>query len=121
MNCPQRLHGPHSGSSSVFHSRRLRNHRRGPDRPGLTERPEQAGSHYLRTPLLSPHGPRKFAMIVIEINNAEELARQQAGWFKIFIGKTLGLDIQARVEQEVAERLRQELAKQGVQAEVRTE
>lgn len=58
-------------------------------------------------------------MIVIEITNADELARQQAGWFKVFVGKTLGLDIQARVEEEVAKQLRQEFAKQGVQADVR--
>lgn len=60
-------------------------------------------------------------MIIIEIHNAEEVARKEAGWFKLFVGKTLRLDIRARVEEEVANRLREELANQGIVAEVRTE
>jgi hypothetical protein len=61
-------------------------------------------------------------VIVIEIKNAEAVARQQAGWFKFVVGKNLlRLDMQAKVEEEVAKRLREELAKQGIEADVRLE
>ena len=57
-------------------------------------------------------------MIAIEIGNAEELATKQKGWFQVFVGKKLGVDIQRKVEEEVSKQLRAELAKQGVKADV---
>jgi hypothetical protein len=61
-------------------------------------------------------------VIVIEIKNAEAVARQHAGWFKFVVGKKLlRIDLQARVEEEIARRLTEEFAKQGIEAEVRRE
>ena len=57
-------------------------------------------------------------MITIEISNAEELAIKEKGWFQVNVGKTLGIDIQRKVEEEVAKQLKAELAKQGVKADV---
>jgi hypothetical protein len=57
-------------------------------------------------------------MITIEVSNAEELAIKEKGWFQVNVGKTLGIDIQRKVEEEVAKQLKAELAKQGVKADV---
>jgi hypothetical protein len=57
-------------------------------------------------------------MITIRVNNAEELATKQKGWFQVFVGKTFGVDIQREVEEEVAKQIKAELAKQGVKARV---
>jgi hypothetical protein len=61
-------------------------------------------------------------VIVIQIKDAEAVARRHAGWFKFLVGKSLlRLDIRARVEEEVARRIREEFARQGIEAEVRRE
>jgi hypothetical protein len=57
-------------------------------------------------------------MIEIHIDNVEELAEIQQSRFMLFINKLFGLDIQKKVETEIAHRLQEELAKQGVKAEV---
>ena len=57
-------------------------------------------------------------MITIKVNNAEELAIKQKGWSQVFVGKTFGVDIQRKVEEEVAKQLKAELAKQGVKVDV---
>jgi hypothetical protein len=57
-------------------------------------------------------------MITIEVSNAEELAIKEKGWFQVNVGKSLGIDIQRKVEEEVAKHLKAELAKQGVKANV---
>jgi hypothetical protein len=57
-------------------------------------------------------------MIEIHIQNAEELAQIQQNWFMLFFGKLFRVDIQKKVEIEVANRLQEELAKQGVKAEI---
>ena len=56
-------------------------------------------------------------MIVVEIKNADEVARQHSR-FKAFLGRALGIDVQRRVEEEVAKQLKAELEKQGVKADV---
>jgi hypothetical protein len=57
-------------------------------------------------------------MITIEVCNAEELATKEQGWFQVLVGTTFGVDIQRKVEEEVAKQLKAELAKQGVKADV---
>jgi hypothetical protein len=57
-------------------------------------------------------------MITIEVSNAEELAIKEKGWFQVNVGKTLGVDIQRKVEEEVAKKVKAALAKQGVKANV---
>ena len=57
-------------------------------------------------------------MITIEVSNAEELAIKEKGWFQVNVGKTFGIDIQRKVEEEVAKQMKTELAKQGVKADV---
>ena len=57
-------------------------------------------------------------MITIEVSNAEELAIKEKGWFQVNVGKTLGVDIQRKVEEEVAKKVNAELAKLGVKANV---
>jgi hypothetical protein len=57
-------------------------------------------------------------MITIEVSNAEELAIKEKGWFQVNVGKTFGVDIQRKVEEEVAKKVKAELAKQGVKADV---
>jgi len=57
-------------------------------------------------------------MITIEVSNAEELAIKEKGWFQVNVGKTFGVDIQRKVEEEVAKQLKAQLAKQGVKADV---
>ncbi|WP_394753354.1 hypothetical protein [Crenothrix sp.] len=57
-------------------------------------------------------------MIEIHIENAEELAEMQQNWFMLFIGKLFRVDIQKKVEMEIANRLQEELAKQGVKIEI---
>jgi hypothetical protein len=57
-------------------------------------------------------------MITIEVTNAEEVATQEKGWFQVFVGKTIGVDIEREVEEAVAKQLQVELAKRGVKANV---
>jgi hypothetical protein len=57
-------------------------------------------------------------MITIEVSNAEELAIKEKGWFQVNVGKTLGVDIQRKVEEKVAKKVKAALAKQGVKANV---
>lgn len=57
-------------------------------------------------------------MIEIHIENAEELAEIQQNWFMLFFGKLFRVDIQKKVEMEIANRLQEELAKQGVKIEI---
>jgi hypothetical protein len=57
-------------------------------------------------------------MITIKVSNAEELAIKEKGWFQVNVGKSLGIDIQRKVEEEVAKQLKAQLAKQGVKADV---
>ena len=56
-------------------------------------------------------------MITIKITNVEEVVEKQKGWF---IANVVGafVDLEARVEDLVIERLRESLANQGVQAVV---
>lgn len=61
-------------------------------------------------------------MITITIRNAEAVARKQAGWLKLMVGKNLlRMDIEAKVEAEIARRIREEFARQGVEADVQIE
>lgn len=57
-------------------------------------------------------------MIEIQINNAQELAEVRQGQFKMFLAKLFGINLQGKVEVAIASRLQDELAKQGVVAEV---
>ncbi|SJM95920.1 hypothetical protein CRENPOLYSF2_80004 [Crenothrix polyspora] len=57
-------------------------------------------------------------MIEIHIDNIEELAEIQQSGFMLFISKLFGLDIQKKVEIGIANRLQEDLARQGVKTEV---
>jgi len=58
-------------------------------------------------------------MITIEINNAEQVAKSHAGAFKAGVGKTLGINFQQRIEQEMAARFKQELSDQGIDVTIK--
>lgn len=60
-------------------------------------------------------------MIVIHVNNAEELARREAGRIPIFLGRTLGYNIQRHVENRIVALLESELREQGVDASISVE
>ncbi len=59
-------------------------------------------------------------MILIDILNPEEIVANEAGKFKVIVAKTLGVDLKRRIEQEMADRLREELTANGLVVEVRT-
>lgn len=57
-------------------------------------------------------------MIVIDIQNPEEVAENHAGKFKIMVAKTLRINLKKRIETEMARQLQEELAENGLTAEV---
>ncbi len=57
-------------------------------------------------------------MIVIDILNPEEIARQHAGRFKVGAAKVLGIDLKKRIEKEMAERLAAEMQENGLDVNV---
>jgi hypothetical protein len=59
-------------------------------------------------------------MIIIDILNPEEIVANEAGNFKIIVAKTLGIDLKRRIEEEMANRLREEMTQNGLVVEVRT-
>lgn len=59
-------------------------------------------------------------MILIDILNPEEIVANEAGKFQVIVAKTLGIDLKRRIEQEMADRLREELTQNGLVVEVRT-
>ena len=60
-------------------------------------------------------------MITIEILNAEEVAENHAGKFKVFVAKTLGVNLKKRVEVDMAKKLQDEMMENGLQVDVRVE
>jgi hypothetical protein len=54
-------------------------------------------------------------MITIQITNAEDVVEKQKGWF---VANVVGafVDLEAKVEEIVIERLRAQLAREGVEA-----
>jgi hypothetical protein len=56
-------------------------------------------------------------MITIKITNVEDVVEKQKGWF---VASVVGafIDLEARVEDVVIEKLRDALAREGVEAEI---
>jgi len=54
-------------------------------------------------------------MITIKITNAEDIVEKQKGWFMSHVVGAF-VDLEARVEAVVIEKLRESLAKEGVEA-----
>jgi hypothetical protein len=70
------------------------------------------------------HGAQHFGwhqMIIIDILNPDEVARNHAGKFKIMMAKTLGIDLKKRIEVELAQKLKDEMLENGIELEVRVE
>ena len=60
-------------------------------------------------------------MIIIDIKNAQALARKEKGRLKMFFATLFGVDIARKVDEAVAERLATEFRLRGVEVEVRIE
>ena len=60
-------------------------------------------------------------MIIIDIKNAQTLARKEKGRLKVFFATLFGVDIARKVDEAVAERLATEFRLRGVEVEVRIE
>lgn len=58
---------------------------------------------------------RQLRMITITITNASDVVEKQKGWF---VANVVGafVDLEARVEEVVIEKLRESLAREGVEA-----
>ena len=59
-------------------------------------------------------------MILIDILNPEEIVANEAGKFQVIVAKTVGIDLKRRIEEEMANRLREEMTENGLVVEVRT-
>lgn len=60
-------------------------------------------------------------MIIIDIQNPEEIAEHHAGKFKIMVARTLGINLKKRIEKDMAQKLQQEMADNGLKVDVRVE
>lgn len=60
-------------------------------------------------------------MIIIDIKNAKEVARQEKGRLKVFLAALFGVDIARKVDQVLAERIADELRRRNIEAEIRIE
>ncbi len=57
-------------------------------------------------------------MIIIDILNSEQVAENHAGKFKIKIAKTFRVNLKKRIEKNMARKLKEELAENGLEANV---
>ena len=60
-------------------------------------------------------------MIVIDILNAEEVAENHAGKFKIRVARALGINLKKRIEENMAKKLQEEMQENGLMVDVRVE
>ena len=60
-------------------------------------------------------------MIIIDIKNAKEVARQEKGRLKVFFAALFGIDIARKVDEVLAERIGDELRRRNIEAEIRIE
>jgi len=60
-------------------------------------------------------------MIIIDIKNAKEVAKQEQGKLKVFFAGLFGVDIAKKVDEAVAERIVDELRRRNIDAEVSIE
>ena len=60
-------------------------------------------------------------MIIIDIKNAQAIARKEKGRLKMFFAALFGVDIARKVDEVVAERIAAELKFREIEAEVRIE
>jgi hypothetical protein len=60
-------------------------------------------------------------MIMIDILNAEEIASNHAGKFKIMVARTLGINLKKRIEMEMAQKLKVEMQENGLIVDVRVQ
>ncbi len=60
-------------------------------------------------------GPSSVRMITIKLTNVEDVVQKQKGWF---VANVVGafVDLEARVEDIVIEKLRESLAREGIEA-----
>ncbi len=59
-------------------------------------------------------------MILIKVKNAEDVTRQYKGRFRTGLGRLVGVNFQKRVEEKIAEELKNKLDKEGIDVEIVT-